>query len=125
MKQLVALVMIAFLVPTTAALAKNPCKDEKTKFCKDAKSAGKKIRDCLKEHSAELAPACKEWLDKPVSAADKQANKAKKGKKDEGQKAGDKPADAVKPTETKPAEQAPSDTPPSEPASPGGAEDQK
>ena len=58
MKQLVALVMIAFLVPATAtvAFAKNPCKEEKDKFCKDAKAAGKKLRDCLKEHSAELSP---------------------------------------------------------------------
>ena len=44
MKQLVAFVMIAFLVPATAtvAFAKNPCKEEKDKFCKDAKAAGKK-----------------------------------------------------------------------------------
>jgi hypothetical protein len=124
MKQLIALVMIAFLVPTTAALAKNACKDDKTKFCKDAKATGKKVRDCLKEHSAELSPACKESLDKPVSDAEKKAKKAKKGQT--GEKAGDhKPADAMKPTETKPAESAPSDTPPSAPASPGGAEDQK
>ena len=62
MKQLVAFVMIAFLVPATAtvAFAKNPCKEDKAKFCKDAKAAGKKIADCLKEHSAELTPACKE-----------------------------------------------------------------
>ena len=61
MKQLVALVMIAFLVPATAtvAFAKNACKDEKAKFCKDAKTAGKKVNDCLKEHIAEVSPACK------------------------------------------------------------------
>ena len=85
MKQLVALVMIAFLVPATAtvAFAKNPCKEEKDKFCKDAKAAGKKLRDCLKEHSAELSPACKEFVDKPKepkSDAEKAAKKAKKGK---------------------------------------------
>ena len=62
MKQLVAFVMIAFLVPATAtvAFAKNPCKEDKAKFCKDAKTAGKKVTDCLKEHSAEVTPACKE-----------------------------------------------------------------
>ena len=67
MKQLVALVMIAFLVPATAtvAFAKNACKDEKAKFCKDAKTAGKKVNDCLKEHIAEVSPACKEQLEKP------------------------------------------------------------
>ena len=67
MKQLVALVMIAFLVPATAtvAFAKNACKGEKAKFCKDAKTAGKKVNDCLKEHIAEVSPACKEQLEKP------------------------------------------------------------
>ena len=67
MKQLVALVMIAFLVPATAsvAFAKNACKEEKAKFCKDAKAAGKKVNDCLKEHIAEVSPACKEQLEKP------------------------------------------------------------
>ena len=60
MKQLVALVMIAFLVPATAtvAFAKNACKEEKAKFCKDAKAAGKKVNDCLKEHIAEVSAAC-------------------------------------------------------------------
>ena len=120
MKQLVALIMIAFLVPTTAALAKSPCKDDKAKFCKDAKAAGKKVNDCLKEHSAELAPACKEFLDKPKEA--KPGKEGKKGKKTEGKPAEEKPADAMKPAETKPAEPAPSESPPSEPASPGGAE---
>jgi hypothetical protein len=57
--------MIAFLVPATAAIAKSLCKEDKAKFCKDAKASGKKVNDCLKEHSAELAPTCKEFLDKP------------------------------------------------------------
>jgi len=122
MKQLVAFVMIAFLVPATAtvAFAKNPCKEDKAKFCKDAKTAGKKVTDCLKEHSAEVTPACKEYLDKPKEEKDKdkEARKAKKGKKDEGKPAGDKPAEA-KPVD-KPAEGA---APvPAEPAAPGGAE---
>jgi hypothetical protein len=125
MKQLVALVMIAFLVPATAtvALAKNPCKEDKAKFCKDAKAAGKKVADCLKEHSAEVSPACKEYLDKPKEPkTDKErADKKIKNKDKERPKAeGEKPAEA-KPTETKPAEPAPS-TPP---ATPGGAEDKQ
>ena len=60
MKQLVAFVMIAFLVPATAtvAFAKNPCKEDKAKFCKDAKAGGKgKVTECLTEHKAELTPA--------------------------------------------------------------------
>jgi hypothetical protein len=109
MKQLIALIMIAFLVPTTAAMAKSPCKEDKDKFCKDAKASGKKVSDCLKEHSAELAPACKELLAE------------KKAKKDEAKPGEGKPAEA-KPAETKPAEPAPSESKPSEPASPGAAE---
>jgi hypothetical protein len=125
MKQLIALIIIAFLVPTTAAMAKSPCKEDKAKFCKDAKAGGKKVNDCLKEHSAELAPACKEFLDKPKEA--KPGKEGKKGKKSEGKPvegkpAEEKPADAMKPAETKPTEPAPSESPPSEPASPGGAE---
>lgn len=126
MKKLVAFVMIAFLVPATVtvALAKNPCKEDKAKFCKDAKAAGKgKLTECLTEHKAELAPACKEWLDKPKESRDKdkEARKEKKAKKEEAKPAGDKPAEA-KPAD-KPAEGA--TTAPSEPAAPGGAEDKQ
>ena len=124
MKQLVALVLIAFLVPATAtvAFAKNPCKEDKAKFCKDAKAAGKKVKDCLKEHIAEVTPACKEQLEKPKEPkTDKE--KAER-KKDEAKPTEEKPAE-TKPAETKPAEPAPSESPPSPPAAPGGAEDQK
>ena len=87
MKQLVAFVMIAFLVPATAtvAFAKNPCKEDKAKFCKDAKAAGKKIADCMKEHTAELTPACKEELAKPKDPDREKKKAEKKAKK--GQKA--------------------------------------
>ena len=123
MKQLVALVMIAFLVPATAtvAFAKNPCKDDKAKFCKDAKTAGKKVADCLKEHSAEVSPACKEYLDKPKEPkTDKERADKKIKNKDK-----DRPkAEGEKPAETKPAE--PTETAPSAPpATPGGAEDKQ
>ena len=128
MKQLVALVMIAFLVPATAtvAFAKNPCKEDKAKFCKDAKAAGKKVNDCLKEHIAEVTPACKEQLEKPKEPkTDKEKEIKKEGaKKDEAKPTEEKPAE-TKPAETKPAEPAPSESPPSPPAAPGGAEDQK
>jgi hypothetical protein len=130
MKQLVALVMIAFLVPATAtvAFAKNPCKEDKAKFCKDAKAAGKKVNDCLKEHIAEVTPACKEQLEKPKEPKtdkEKAERKIKKegAKKDEAKPTEEKPAE-TKPAETKPAEPAPSESPPSPPAAPGGAEDQ-
>jgi hypothetical protein len=121
MKQLVAIVMIAFLIPATAtvALAKSPCKDDKEKFCKDAKASGKKVATCLKEHEAELSPACKESIE--AKKAEKRAKK-EAGQKSSGDKpAGDKPSEA-KPAETKPAESAPSESAPSDSAAPGGGE---
>ena len=126
MKQLVALVMIAFLVPATAtvAFAKNPCKEDKAKFCKDAKAAGKKVNDCLKEHIAEVTPACKEQLEKPKEPKTDKEKAEEGAKKDEAKPTEEKPAE-TKPAETKPAEPAPSESPPSPPAAPGGAEDQK
>jgi len=67
MKHLLALIMIAFLVPTAAMAKDNPCKEDKTKFCKDAnKSSGKNVKDCLKEHIGEVSAACKEALEKPT-----------------------------------------------------------
>jgi hypothetical protein len=125
MKQLVALFMVAFLVPATAtvAFAKNPCKDDKTKFCKDAKAAGKKINDCLKEHISEVSAACKAQLDKPKAPkTDKERADKKIKNKNSDRKTGGKPA-GTKPAETKPAETAPSGNAP--PASPGGAEDKQ
>ena len=126
MKQLVALVMIAFLVPATAtvAFAKNPCKEDKAKFCNDAKAAGKKVKDCLKEHIAEVTPACKEQLEKPKEPKTDKEKAERKIKKEGAKKDEAKPTEE-KPAETKPAEPAPSESPPSPPAAPGGAEDQK
>jgi hypothetical protein len=125
MKQLVAFVMIAFLVPATAtvAFAKSPCKEDKVKFCKDAKAAGKKTADCLKEHTAELTPACKEELAKPKDPDREKKKAEKKAKKAAEGKTGDKPA-GDKPAETKPADKPAEGTapPPADPAAPGGAE---
>jgi hypothetical protein len=90
MKQLLALMTIAFLLPAGAALAQGPCQADKEKFCKDVMAAGGKPRACLKEHMDELSPACKEKLTKP---------KAEKEADDE------KPADA---SADKPADSAPS-----------------
>ena len=125
MKKLVALVMMAFLVPA-AAYAKNPCKDDKVKFCKDVKASGGKVNDCLREHVNEVAPACKEQLAKPKEGKPSKAEKKTKGKETgdttKSENAGKKPAEGAKPaaTDTKPAE-TPATTP-ATPASPGGAE---
>lgn len=106
MKQLFALIMIAFLVPTAAMAKNSPCKEDKTKFCKDVKAAGGKVKACLREHLDEVSPACKESLAKKKREA--------------------APADAKKPSEpAKPADAMPpadQATPPSDPASPGAAE---
>ena len=97
MKQLVTLIMIAFLVPT-AAMAANakPCKEDKAKFCKEVKASGGNVDDCLKQHIGEVSPACKESI-----------------AKSEAPSASEKPAEAAKPAEA---------TKPSGPASPGAAE---
>jgi hypothetical protein len=95
MKQFLAFVMIACLLPATAAMAKNPCKDDKMKFCKDVKASGGKVTDCLAQHMNELSDACKEKL-------------AEKGKE---------------PSAEKPAEGAPAaEEAPAEGAAPGTAE---
>jgi hypothetical protein len=131
MKKLVALVMMAVLVPA-AAYAKNPCKDDKVKFCKDVKASGGKVNDCLREHVNEVAPACKEQLAKPKEGKPSKAEKKTKGKeagdttKSENapKKATEPAATGTKPAETPPAETTPpATTPPATtPASPGGAE---
>lgn len=97
MKHLLAFAMIAFLVPTGAAMAKNPCKEDKVKFCKDVKDSGGNVNECLTKHKDELTDACKERL------AEKAESKGKGG--DEA------------------AADAPAATEPSAPASPGAAED--
>jgi hypothetical protein len=78
MKHLVALLMIAFFMVPAAAMAKdNPCKADKTKFCKDVKSSGGKVGTCLRQHKDELSAECKARLDKPKDAGDKAAKKNK------------------------------------------------
>jgi hypothetical protein len=74
MKQLVALVMIAFLAPTTAALAENPCKADKAKFCKEVQDSGGDVKDCLKKHADELSAACKERFAKKKGGQESKAS---------------------------------------------------
>jgi hypothetical protein len=86
MKQLLALTMIAFLLPATAAMAKGPCKDDKEKFCKGEEKAGA----CLRQHMDELSATCKEKLSKSGGAKDAKPE----GAKTEGAKTEEKPAEA-------------------------------
>jgi hypothetical protein len=98
MKQFLAFVMIAFLLPTTAALAKNPCKDDKMKFCKDVKASGGKVTDCLAQHMNELSDACKEKL------ADKGKDTSAAKSDEDATDADEAPAEGAAPgtAETKP-----------------------
>jgi hypothetical protein len=65
--------MIALLVPT-AAMAKDECKEEKQKFCKEV-VGGKpgELSACMKQHEAELSEACK--AQRAASAKEKEKEK--------------------------------------------------
>jgi hypothetical protein len=110
MKHLVMLAMIAAIgVPTLAAAADTKpasvCRDDRKKFCKDAKTTGVKPRDCLMQHKDELSEACKAVIDRP-----------KKAGKHEGEKAPTGETTAPTQPETKPTQSetpsTPSETPP-------------
>ncbi len=86
MKHLVALALVAFLLPavaillpatvSTLAVAKDkPCKQDKKKFCKDVTSKGAKMHECMKQHKDELSAECKAARDK--KKADNRAKKKK------------------------------------------------
>lgn len=99
MKQLIPSIMLAFLVPTPAMAKSSACKEDKAKFCKNAMASGRKVRDCLKQHAAELSPACKESLDKPKEAEPGKEKETKQGSKPSES---GKPADTSKPADTLP-----------------------
>ncbi len=84
MKHLVALALVAFLLPavaillpatvSTLAVAKDkPCKQDRKKLCKGAK--GVAAGDCLNRHKDELSAECKAYRDK--KKADWEAEKKK------------------------------------------------
>jgi len=45
-----------------AAAADSPCRDDARKFCASVQPGGGRAVACLKEHEAELGPACKAAL---------------------------------------------------------------
>jgi hypothetical protein len=112
------------VVVPAAAMAKNACKDEKAKFCNDAKAAGRGVNDCLKEPQRRAGPGGL----KGTARRAERGQTGKEGKKGEKKNGEAKPAEsklaAEKPAETKPADtMKPADeSKPSEQASPGGAE---
>jgi len=44
---------------------KEACEGDAKKLCKDVKQGGGRIMQCLKQHEAELTPACKASMEKP------------------------------------------------------------
>ena len=67
MKWLAVLAGIFCLSIATGASAEQtarPCRDDAAKLCKGVQPGGGNIAKCLKEHSSELSPACKENIEK-------------------------------------------------------------
>jgi hypothetical protein len=113
MKQLLAFATIALLVPTGVALAKNPCKDDKVKFCNDVKSGGGEVKACLAQHKDQLSDACKERMADKSPKSPKSSEKSSDKAAPEGEKSapmGEKSA-------------APEGQAPAEAAAPGNAAD--
>ena len=60
MKTALPFFLIGALLAAPAHAEKNAdaCKPDIAKFCKDVKPGGGAVHDCLKQHAAELSPAC-------------------------------------------------------------------
>lgn len=54
---------LTMAVGVSAAQNARPCADDAAKLCKGVQG-NKQVAQCLKEHSNELSPACKENIDK-------------------------------------------------------------
>lgn len=55
-------VLLAMLTCATGAAAQqdpHPCLGDARKFCASVQAGGGRIRDCLREHQADLTPACR------------------------------------------------------------------
>ena len=61
---LMAASLLLFAAASHAAGDNRPCADDAAKFCKGMERGGGRIAACLREHSNELSPACKENLGK-------------------------------------------------------------
>lgn len=55
-------VVAAAAASPAARAADGPCRDDTRKLCASAKPGGGQVVACLKEHEAELSPACKTAL---------------------------------------------------------------
>ncbi|HTO96586.1 MAG TPA: cysteine rich repeat-containing protein [Myxococcales bacterium] len=52
--------MIALALPLILAAANHPCVADADRLCKGVDPGGGRVARCLKQHEAELSPACKE-----------------------------------------------------------------
>jgi hypothetical protein len=59
----VVIAMMTSMAAIGAEEPKGPCADEIKKFCAEVKPGGGAIEECLKQHDAELSPACKTHQD--------------------------------------------------------------
>ena len=55
---------LAIATSASAEATAKPCADDAAKLCKGVQPGGGAVANCLKEHSSELSPACKESIEK-------------------------------------------------------------
>ena len=70
---------LAIATVASAAQTAKPCRDDAAKLCPDVKRGGGAVAKCLREHSSELSPACKDNMAK----AKKKAQEFKQACKDD------------------------------------------
>jgi len=61
-------ILLAGFLVSTAIYAKNPCAEDRQKFCGDVKPGSGRMRECMKAHKDELSPACKNAWEKRKAA---------------------------------------------------------
>ena len=61
MRSLIAGLVVLLAVPVAAA--EHPCKDDAERLCKGVEPGQGRILQCLKQHEADLSPACKQKRD--------------------------------------------------------------
>jgi hypothetical protein len=66
----------------SAAQTARPCRDDAAKLCPDVKPGGGAMARCMKEHSSELSPACKD----NIAKAKKKVQEFKEACKDDAAK---------------------------------------
>ncbi|WP_277458516.1 cysteine rich repeat-containing protein [Methylococcus capsulatus] len=58
---------VAWPGPGQAAPPPLPCSDEIARYCKNLGLGGGRIQNCLKEHDAQLSPACRAGLESALA----------------------------------------------------------